>query len=279
MSPRDVCQLSVVLGHKPSVFNCRYAYGMIDTHCHLDACDDPTEAADPSLAAIISVGTDEASCHRTLELADRFQNVWAVLGVHPNSADEATPEVRAEIERLAEHPKVVGIGETGFDTYWDAVPLAVQRDVFFWHAELAARTYKPLVLHVRDKQGQETASLAARDALLRAGHTQGILHCFNGHEGLLEAGLGLGWYVSFAGNLTYKSAKNLQAAARKIPEDRLLVETDSPYLSPEPKRGRPNVPARVRYTAAFLAELRGTSLGGLEPTLDANAHTVYTLPN
>ena len=250
---------------------------MIDAHCHLDACDDPADAADPSLAAIVSVGTDAASCRRTLALADTFENVWAVLGVHPNSADEATPAVRAELDRLATHPKVVGVGETGFDTYWDTVSLAVQRDVFFWHAELAAKTHNPLVLHVRDKQGQETASLAARDALLKAGHAQGILHCFSGHEGLLEVGLGLGWYVSFAGNLTYKSAKNLQAAARKVPEDRLLVETDSPYLSPEPKRGRRNVPSRVRYTAAFLAELRGTSLEGLEPVLDANARRVYDL--
>ena len=251
---------------------------MTDTHCHLDACDIP-DAVDPGLAAIVSVGTDEASCRRTLELAETFENVWAVLGVHPNSADEATPALRAEVEALAEHPKVVGIGETGFDTYWDEVSLEVQREVFFWHAELAARLYKPLVLHVRDKQGQETASLAARDALLKAGYTKGILHCFNAHEGLLEAGLGLGWYVSFAGNLTYKSAKNLQAAARTIPEDRLLVETDSPYLSPEPKRGRRNVPSNVRYTAAFLAELRGIDLAGLEPILDANARRVYNLPD
>ena len=251
---------------------------MIDTHCHLDAWDDPADAADPNLAAIVSVGTDEASCRRTVKLAETLPNVWAVLGVHPNSADEATPEVRAEIESLADHPKVVGVGETGFDTYWDEVPLEVQRETFFWHAELAAQTHKPLVLHVRDKQGQETASLAARDALLKAGHTQGILHCFNGHEGLLDVGLGLGWYVSFAGNLTYKSAKNLRAAALKIPEDRLLVETDSPYLSPEPKRGRRNMPSHVRYTAAFLAELCGTDLEGLEPTLDANARRVYSLP-
>lgn len=236
---------------------------MIDTHCHLDACNVP-DAVDPGLAAIVSVGTDEASCRRTLELAQTFENVRAVLGVHPNSADEATPAVRAAIEQLAEHPKVVGIGETGFDTYWDKVALEVQREVFFWHAELAKHLKKPLVLHVRDKQGEETASVAARDALLAAGHTQGILHCFNAHEGLLRAGLELGWHVSFAGNLTYKSAKNLQAAALKIPEDRLLVETDSPYLSPEPRRGRRNVPGNVRYTAAFLAELRGVELAGTE---------------
>ncbi len=251
---------------------------MIDTHCHLDACK-TADAADPNLTAIVSVGTDEASCHRTVKLTETFENVWAVLGVHPNSADAATPAVRATVEGLAEHPKVVGLGETGFDTYWDTVSLDVQREVFFWHAALARRLEKPLVLHVRDKQGQEVASLAARDALLEAGHRQGILHCFNAHEGLLAAGLELGWYVSFAGNLTYKSAKNLQVAALTIPEDRLLVETDSPYLAPEPRRGRPNVPSNVRYTAAFLAELRGTSLATLEPVLDANARRVYNLPD
>jgi len=250
---------------------------MTDTHCHLDSCPEPG-AADPALAAIVSVGTDVASCRRTLELAEQHENVWAVLGVHPNSADEATPVLRTEIERLAEHPKVVGVGETGFDDYWDKMALETQLEVFFWHASLAERLGKPLVLHVRDKQQQETGSRLAARAITEAGHPQGILHCFNGHEGLLEAGLELGWHVSFAGNLTYKSARAIQAAARTVPEDRLLVETDSPYLSPEPKRGRRNVPANVRYTAAFLAELRGTSLERLEPVLDANARAVYGLP-
>jgi TatD DNase family protein len=250
---------------------------MIDTHCHLDSCTEPG-ATDPTLAAIVSVGTDAASCRRTLALAEQHDNVWAVLGVHPNSAAKATPAARAEIERLVMHPKVVGVGETGFDAYWDEVPLETQLEVFRWHADLAKRLGKPLILHVRDKQNQETASRMARDALLEAGHPQGVLHCFNGHEGLLEAGLELGWYVSFAGNLTYKSARNLQAAAKRIPSERLLVETDSPYLAPEPKRGRRNMPAHVRYTAAFLAELRGLTLEALEPTLDRNAHVVYNLP-
>lgn len=250
---------------------------MIDTHCHLDSSKDP-DAADPTLAAIISIGTDLESCQNTLALAERYPNVWAVLGVHPNSADEATAEVRQGIEALLEHPEVVGLGETGFDAYWDSVPLDVQREVFFWHADLAKRLGKPLVLHVRDKQGQEKASQLACEALREADHPQGILHCFNGHEGLLAVGLELGWYVSFAGNLTYKSAKPLQDAAKEVPLERLLVETDSPYLSPEPKRGRPNVPARVRYTAAFLAELRGLPLEELEPQLDTNARTVYGLP-
>lgn len=251
---------------------------MIDTHCHLES-DTPNSDALAGLSAAVSVGTNLESCRRTLELAEAYPRVWAVLGVHPNSANEATLETKGAIERLCEHPKVVGIGETGFDTYWDEVSLQVQQDAFGWHAELAKRLKKPLVLHVRDKRGQEDASLAAKDAVLRAGHAQGILHCCNGHEGLVQAGLDLGWYVSFAGNLTYKSAKNLQAAAKLVPEERLLVETDSPYLSPEPRRGRPNVPANVRYTAAFLAELRGVTLGGLEAVLDANARRVYDLPD
>ena len=250
---------------------------MIDTHCHLpDHLDG--DALD-GLGAVVSVGTNLGSCCRTLGLAEAHPEVWAVLGVHPNSADEATPETRSAIEALCEHPKVVGVGETGFDTYWDAVPLSVQQDAFFWHADLAARLRKPLVLHVRDKGGREDASLAAKNAILEAGHAQGILHCCNGHEDLVKTGLDLGWYVSFAGNLTYKSAKNLQAAAKLVPEERLLVETDSPYLSPEPRRGRPNVPANVRYTAAFLAELRGVTVGDLEPLLDANARRVYGLPS
>ena len=251
---------------------------MIDTHCHLEA-DALTGDALTGLSAVVSVGTNLESCRRTLELAEAHPHLWAVLGVHPNSADEATLETREAIESLYEHPKVVGVGETGFDTYWDEVAPQVQQDAFFWHAELAKRLQKPLVLHVRDKQGREDASLVARDAIVQAGHAQGILHCCNGHEGLVRAGLELGWYVSFAGNLTYKSARNLQAAAKLVPEERLLVETDSPYLSPEPRRGRPNVPANVRYTAAFLAELRGATLAGLEAVLDANARRVYSLPD
>jgi TatD DNase family protein len=251
---------------------------MIDTHCHLDSCKDPN-AADPDLAAIVSIGTDLESCRNTLALSERYPNVWAVLGIHPNSADEATRDNRHGIEGLMKHPKVVGIGETGFDAYWDKVPLETQREVFFWHAELAKAQGKPLVLHVRDKQNSDAAVTLACESLLEAGHTQGILHCFNGHERLLQVGLELGWYVSFAGNLTYKSAQPLQEAAKRVPLERLLVETDSPYLAPEPRRGRPNVPAQVRYTAAFLAKLREMPLTALEPLLDTNARTVYALPD
>ena len=251
---------------------------MTDSHCHLDACAEPAEAADPTLRALVSVGTTLESCRTTVKLAERFENVWAALGIHPNNAsDAASAETKEAVADLARHPNVVAIGETGFDTYWDEEPLATQREAFLWQAALAAELGKPLILHVRDKANGDGASQTAATMLNQVGYTKGILHCFNGHESLLETGLALGWYVSFAGNLTYKNATRLQEVARLVPRDRLLVETDSPYLAPVPRRGRPNVPANVRYTARFLAELRGESLEEVEAYTDANAARVYGL--
>jgi TatD DNase family protein len=250
---------------------------MTDSHCHLDACSDPAAAADPSLT-IISIGTTPASSEETVRLAERFANVWAAVGIHPTEAEEAQDEsVREQLARLARHPRVVAIGETGFDYYWDDAPPEAQRRSFAWQAELARALDKPLILHVRDKQNKEGASLEAANMLRQAAWPKGILHCFNGHRELLETGLELGWLVSFAGNLTYKSARNLQEAAKEIPRERLLVETDSPYLTPVPKRGERNVPANVHYTARFLAELRGEDPAEVEAYTDANARRVYGL--
>ena len=252
---------------------------MTDSHCHLDYCENPEGAADPSLKAIVSVGTTLMRCKRTLALAETFDNVWAAVGIHPNDAGEAADaNIREQIAAMVAHPKVVAIGETGVDTYWDKVSLDAQRESFWWQVELAKTFDKPLILHVRDKKGREEASEEAARLILEAGHPKGVLHCFNGHEGLLRAGLELGWLVSFAGNLTYKNATALHEAAKRVPRDRLLVETDSPYLTPAPKRGQPNVPANVRLTAQFLADLRGETLGELEAATDANARRVYGLP-
>ena len=251
---------------------------MTDSHCHLDFCDDTTTAADPSLRAMVSVGTTVARSRATIKLTETYSNVWAAVGIHPNSASDASSEtVREAVEDLARHPRVVAIGETGFDTYWDDETLETQRESFLWQADLAQRLDKPLILHVRDKKGREDASLETLRMLQEVSYPKGILHCCNGHDALIDGGLELGWYVSFAGNLTYKNALELQAAAKRIPQDRLLVETDSPYLSPVPKRGKPNVPANVRHTAAFLAELRGESLEEVEAYTDANAARVYGL--
>jgi TatD DNase family protein len=252
--------------------------GMIDTHCHLDYCPDPHTAVDKTLTAMVSIGTNVERCQKTLELAQAHPNVWAAVGIHPNNASDAKSlEVRQKIEAMATHPRVVGIGETGFDTHWDDETLETQRESFLWQADLARRLDKPLILHVRDKQGKEDASLEAARMLKEGKHSKGILHCFNGHSKLLETGLELGWMVSFAGNLTYPKAKELHEAAKAVSKDRLLVETDSPFLSPIPKRAEKNVPANVRYTAAFLASLRQESGEEVEAYTDANAKWIYKL--
>jgi TatD DNase family protein len=252
---------------------------MIDSHCHLDACDDPEAAVDPALRAIVTVGTTVESDREAVRLATSHANVWAAVGIHPNNASDAdVPEVRDAVAALAEAARVVGIGETGFDTYWDDETLDTQRRAFDWHASLARRLDKALILHVRDAQGREDASLAAARAVRDAGHRRGILHCFNGHAGLLAAGLEQGWMVSFAGNLTFKNAPLLREAAVLVPEDRLLVETDSPYLAPVPMRGKRNQPAYVHHTAEMLAQVRGVAVNELERTLDRNAARVYGLP-
>lgn len=252
---------------------------MIDSHCHLDHCADPETAADPSLTAMVSVGTSVDRNWQTVELASQLANVWAAVGIHPNSASTAEDSgVRETVEQQAQRPEVVAIGETGFDTHWDDETLVSQRHAFDWHAQLAARLDLPLILHVRDRQGSDDASREAMRAVHEAGHGKGVLHCFNGHQGLLETGLALGWMVSFAGNVTYKNALALQDAVREVPEDRLLVETDSPFLAPVPNRGKRNHPSWVRYTAHFLAQLRGLDATRIEQITDANAIRFYRLP-
>lgn len=252
---------------------------MIDSHCHLDHCAEPDDAADPTLRALITVGTTVERNRETLALAERHPNVWAAVGIHPNNASDADdPSVRETVAAQLDHPRVVAVGETGFDTHWERETLASQGRAFRWQAELASEHDLPLILHVRDRQGRRDASDAAVDHLLEAGHGRGVLHCFNGDSELLRVGLELGWMVSFAGNLTYKSATALHRAAAAVPDDRLMVETDSPFLAPVPMRGRRNRPAFVHHTAAFLAELRGVQPGELEERLDGNALDFYRLP-
>jgi TatD DNase family protein len=251
---------------------------MTDTHCHLDYCDNPNQAADPRLTTIVSIGTNVERCQKTLALAETHPNVWAAVGIHPNNAsDMKSAEIRQAIEGMAKHPKVVGIGETGFDAYWDDETLETQAESFLWQAALARTHNKALILHVRDKQNHQEASLMACKMLEEASYSKGILHCFNGHPKLLEIGLRLGWMISFAGNLTYKKATELHEVAKTLAKEKILLETDSPFLAPVPKRGQKNQPSYVRYTAAFLAELRGESLEEVESYTDTNAKHIYGL--
>jgi TatD DNase family protein len=257
---------------------------VIDTHCHLDRLDRPTDARAEGLAALITVATGPERVAAALAAADADPGTFAVVGVHPSDADAASdPAGRRTVEAALAHPKVVGVGETGIDLYWDRVPLDVQLASFRWQGALAAAHDLPLVLHVRDANGarwgqRDDASRATAATIAELGHGRGVLHCTNGHPDLLRVALDHGWYVSFAGNLTYKSAEAIREAATAVPLDRLLVETDAPFLAPVPHRGQANRPAHVRLTAAELARLRGVAPEALEPQLDANARRAFRLP-
>lgn len=264
---------------------------MIDTHCHLDRCKDTDgviqaafDATEAALTAVVTIGIDPASCQRAVALAEQHERVFAAVGLHPTNAEQVQDaEARALISELATHPKVVAIGESGFDYYWDAASPDAQRESFLWQAELASSLDKPLILHVRDKQGHEkqgqrNAAADTAQGLQEVGCHKGILHCFNGDEELLETGLALGLMVSFAGNVTFKNAPSIQASAKAVPNERMLLETDSPYLAPVPKRGKPNQPSYVRHTAAFIAQLREVDVGVLEHHTDSNARYIYNLP-
>lgn len=236
---------------------------MIDTHAHLDALgEDPAEVVARARAAgvtrILTVGTAQA-----VDLADRFDDVYAVVGVHPHEA--ATGDVD-EIRRLQGHRKVVAVGEIGLDWYRDYAPPEAQRYMFESQLGLAAELGKPVVIHTRAADDDTRTRLLAHDGPV-------VLHCFSSPP-LLDAGLERGWYVSFAGNVTYKNAYDLRDAARRVPADRLLAETDSPYLAPQAVRGRRNEPAYVVHTYAFLSELRGEDV---VPLIAENAARVFGL--
>ena len=245
---------------------------MIDTHAHLDACADPADvvvgrAREAGVDRIVSVGTHASSWRDTLAIAERHDGVVAALGIHPHEAAE-DGDVDALRDALA-HPKAVAVGETGLDYFREYAPHADQQRLFAEQLALAAELGKPVVVHTRD------ADADTLDRLVRAEGTV-VLHCFSSPR-LLDTALERGWYVSFAGNVTYPKAVELRAAARRVPRDRLLAETDSPYLAPQPVRGKPNEPANVVYTLAALAEARGEDVAELERQIDANASAAFGL--
>jgi TatD DNase family protein len=251
---------------------------MIDTHCHLDTLENPVEAAlEPGLSAVVSIGCTPENARAALNLSEQLEHVYVVIGLHPSDAGRDTPELRTDLEELMTRPKVVGIGESGLDYYWDAAPRNVQLAAFEWQLECARRLQKPIVIHTRDKENSRQVFADCMVALENAGWPHGILHCFAGDQGLLETGLELGFHVSFAGNLTYKNAHAIREAAKIVPLERLLVETDAPYLAPMPNRGKRNRPAWVRHTLEFLGELRGLEFAEIEAITEANARAVYGL--
>jgi TatD DNase family protein len=247
---------------------------VIDTHAHLDALeDDPADVVARARAAgvtrILTVGTDVEGCRRALELADRHDEVYAILGIHPHAANDATDEDVAEVRSLLAHPKAVAAGEMGLDWFRDYAPRDKQLHLFASMLEVAAETAKPAVIHTRAADADTLAALQGFGGRV-------VLHCFSSPH-LLEPALERGWYVSFAGNATFPNASELRVAASQVPADRILAETDSPYLAPQPVRGRRNEPAYVMYTLAALAEVRGEDVTDLERRIDDNATACFGL--
>jgi TatD DNase family protein len=255
---------------------------MIDTHCHLDYLDDPASArGELGLTAMVCIGASPEHARNAVALAGQFSDVYATVGLHPTDAAQDSAAARRELEELAAHPRVVGIGESGLDDYWDATARPAQLSAFEWQLDLARRLGKPLVIHTRDKQGEDHAHRGVMDVLRQWPDVPVILHCFSGHPELLRFGLDRGdhTYFGFAGNTTYKNAPDIHAAARTLPAGRLLLETDAPFLAPVPRRGKPNRPGYVRHTLDFIAGLRGVDVPELEAITDTNARRVYHLPD
>jgi TatD DNase family protein len=247
---------------------------VIDSHTHLDSCAPPNDelvrtAVDAGVARILTVGMDGDSCRSALAAAEAFPEVFAAIGRHPNSAEGFDAAGLAEIEALAAHHRCAAIGETGLDYYRDRAPRADQERAFHAQIEFAGAVGKPLVIHTRAAEDDTFSILREYAASLPAV----ILHCFSAPERLAEC-VEQGYLCSFAGNVTYPKATELQDAAARVPEELLLVETDSPYLAPQAVRGKPNEPANVAHTARFVAELRGVEYGKLEQIVDANAERV-----
>jgi TatD DNase family protein len=242
---------------------------VVDTHCHLDMCEDGAleRARVAGLSRVATIGMNAESWVKALELADVNDDVYAIVGVHPN---EAAGYDDGAIEQVREHAlarKVVAIGETGLDYYRDYAPKEDQRRSFEAHLELASDLGLPIVIHTR------AADADTFDALRDFGGTV-VLHCFSSPNRIDEC-VERGYICSFAGNVTYPKSRDLQRAARHIPDELLMVETDAPFLSPQPVRGKPNEPGNVTHTARFVAELRGVEYDELDALVERNAARVF----
>jgi TatD DNase family protein len=247
---------------------------VIDSHAHLDMIERPTtevvaDAEQAGVHRVLTIGIDGSSCRAALQLAEDFPQVRVAIGRHPNAAAGFDDADRAELAALAAHQDCAAIGETGLDYYREGAPKPDQARAFTAQLELARELDKPVVIHTRAAEDDTLDLLATHAVGLRV-----ILHCFSMPDRLDEC-LAEGWWISFAGNVTYPKATDLADAAARVPDDRLLVETDAPYLTPQPVRKERNQPAFVTHTARFVAERRGVVYDELERLVDANAATLF----
>lgn len=254
---------------------------MIDSHCHLGLCEPGVdellaEARGAGVSRMLTVGLGEDSNPEVIELAGEHEEVYASVGRHPNSAAGFDDAAAEELQRLAASPGVVAVGETGLDWYREGTPPDEQRRAFSAQIAVARAVAKPVVIHVRDRDGsQEAVEEAFATLAAEAEGVDVILHCFSAAPEWVSTAAERGWYCSFAGNVTYPKAEPLREAAALVPEELLLVETDSPYLAPQQVRGKPNQPANVVATAERVAEVRGVGYEHLERVVEANAARVF----
>jgi TatD DNase family protein len=252
---------------------------LVDSHCHLDFPELAAEedavlarAREAGVGAMLTIGTRLDTFDQVRAVAERNANVWCSVGVHPHEAKEEGQRAPDRLVELAAHPKVIGIGETGLDYYYEHSPRELQAVSFRAHIAAARRTGLPLIVHTRDADA-ETAAVLREE--MQAGRFTGLIHCFSSGRAMAEAALELGMSISISGIVTFKAADALRDIVRDVPVERLLVETDAPYLAPVPRRGRRNEPAFVAYTAARVAELKGLSLTELERVTTENFFRLF----
>ena len=252
---------------------------LIDSHCHLEyerLVDDQAgvlaRARDAGVTGMLNISTRRSEWERVIATAEREPDVWASVGIHPHEADAHADLGREALLEASAHPQVIGIGETGLDYYYDKSDRAVQRDLFRVHIGVARETGLPIIIHTRDAE-DDTAAILAEE--MGQGAFPALIHCFTASADFARKVLDLGLTISLSGIVTFKNATGLQAVAGVVPADRLLVETDSPFLAPVPHRGKPCEPAFVRDTAAFIANLRGIEIEELAETTTRNFFALF----
>jgi TatD DNase family protein len=255
------------------------AIALIDSHCHLDFPDFAGDldgildrARSCGVKGFLTIGTRISQFQRVLDIAEKNADVHCTLGIHPHEAVQEPEVDAARLVDMARHPRIVGIGEAGLDYYYDKSPREAQQRVFATHIEAAGRSGLPIVVHSRDAD-EDTAAMLQEGA--RNAELKGVIHCFTAGAGLAKAALELGFYISLSGIVTFKNAEALRQIARTIPLDRLLVETDAPYLAPAPMRGKRNEPGFVRHTAEFLAQLLDIELAALASATTENFYRLF----
>jgi TatD DNase family protein len=247
---------------------------MIDTHAHLDMIknDEDVKESIDKLDYIITIGCDKEEIYKAVDFANKYKNVYASVGYHPYDVKDLSDEDIEILKKLAtKNDKVVAIGECGLDYYRDITPVEVQKEFFEKQIQLAKELNLPLIVHSRSAN-KDTVKILEKYAPYPA---SGILHCFGGDIPMMEACVEMGFYISFAGNVTYPKAGNLREVLKKVPLDKLLLETDSPFLSPQKKRGKPNKPSYIFYTLEYVADFLGLSKEELEKITDKNALSLF----